>query len=125
METAAEPKPKTQGAFIDSLQRNNKKIRDDRAEQIGSKAQLAYKRRIEDIQTQMKEIGWGRDGLIDLSPTSADSLILATDFKSNEFVTKDLEIGLQLRDLEIQEQIAISRYEHLFGDTSFSEAKKA
>lgn len=118
-------KPKVQGAFVDSLQRNNKKIREDRARQIGDKAKLAYKRQIEDIQSRINEINWDREAMIDLSPTTAESLVVASDFKSADFVKKDLEVGLQLRDLQIQEQILIARYEFLFGDTSFSDAKKA
>jgi len=39
-----------QGAFLSSLKRNNKQIRDDRAIAIGESAQLIYKRAVEDLE---------------------------------------------------------------------------
>jgi len=41
---------KYQGAFIESLKRNNKQIRDDRAASIVDIAQLKYKRKVEDLE---------------------------------------------------------------------------
>lgn len=40
--------PAINGAFIQSLKRNNKQIRDDRAAAIGEDTQLIYKRRIKE-----------------------------------------------------------------------------
>ena len=68
------------GAFAESLQRNNKKIREDRAIAITEDAQLIYKREVEDMEIQIKQIKRERDQMLDLSPTNADSLVLATDF---------------------------------------------
>jgi len=39
-----------EGAFLSSLKRNNKQIRDDRAAAIGESAQLLYKRAVEDLE---------------------------------------------------------------------------
>lgn len=103
------------GAFMTSLIRNNKKIREDRAISIAEDAELIYKRKVEDLETQIKRKKRDRDNMLDLSPTNADSLVLASDFNADTFVKKDLELGIEIRNLEIALDIAKSRYEHLFG----------
>lgn len=102
------------GAFVDSLKRNNRKIREDRAIAIAEDAQLIYKRKVEDLQIQIRSTKREREAMLDLSPTTADSLVLASDFDSTAFVTKDLELGLKLRQLEITLEIASDRYKSLF-----------
>lgn len=102
------------GAFVESLKRNNQKIREDRAIAIAEDAQLLYKREIEDLEIQIKRLRRERDAMLDLSPTTADSLVLATDFNSKDFVNKDIAIGVQIRNLEIKLEIAKERYNFLF-----------
>jgi hypothetical protein len=103
------------GAFVDSLKRNNAKIREDRAISIAEDAQIIYKREVEDLEIQIKRLRRERDSMLDLSPTTADSLVLATDFNSKDFVNKDISIGVQIRNLEIKLEIARERYNYLFG----------
>lgn len=103
------------GAFMESLVRNNKKIRDDRAIAIGEAAQMIYKREVEDTELKIKQLKRERDAMLDLSPTTADSLVLASDFDAKKFVEKDIQIGVQIRNLEIVLEIAKTRYAHLFG----------
>ena len=102
------------GAFVESLKRNNKKIREDRAVAIAEDAQIIYKREVEDLEIQIKQIKREREAMLDLSPTNADSLVLATDFNSKAFVNKDLELGVKIRNLEIRLEIARARYSELF-----------
>ena len=104
------------GAFIESLKRNNKQIRDDRATSIAEDAQILYKREVEDLELEIKKLRRERENMLDLSPTDAQSLVLASDFKSKEFVAKDIEIGIKIRNLEIKIEIARDRYKHLFGN---------
>ncbi len=103
-----------EGAFLLSLKRNNDKIREDRALVIAEDAQLIFKREIEDMAIQLKRLQRERDGLLDLSPTTADSLVLANDFDAKTFVEKDLQLGIQMRNLEIRLEIAKQRYAFLF-----------
>lgn len=103
-----------EGAFLLSLKRNNEKIREDRALAIAEDAQLIFKREIEDMAIQLKRLQRERDGLLDLSPTTADSLVLANDFDAKTFVEKDLQLGIQMRNLEIRLEIAKQRYAFLF-----------
>lgn len=111
----AEPVPPLPAAFLQSLTRNNDRIRADRAQAIAEDAELMYKREIEDLDVQSKRLKRERDSLLDLSPTNADSLVLATDFDAKSFVQKDIQIGIQLRNLEIKLEIAKKRYAYLFG----------
>lgn len=105
------------GIFQESLQRNNSKIRKDRASAIAEDAEVIYKRKVEDFSLQIKKLKRERSNLLDLSPTHADSLILATDFDSESFSNKDIEMGVQIRNLEIKLEIALNRYQELFGKT--------
>jgi len=102
------------GAFVESLKRNNKKIREDRAIAISEDAQMLYKRIVEDLELEIKRVRRERESMLDLSPTTADSLVLASDFDSKLFVEKDLEMGVKIRNLEIKLEIARNRYAHLF-----------
>jgi len=108
--TSEQPK----GAFIASLVRNNKKIREDRATAIQEAAQLLYKREVEDTDLKIKQLRREREALLDLSPTDANSLVLASDFKEKAFVEKDIDLGLKIRELEIVLEVAKTRYHYLF-----------
>ena len=106
---------KKQGAFITSLKRNNKQIRDDRATAIADDAELMYKRKVEDIEVIIRKMKQDRENMLDLSPENAMSLKLASDFNAEEFIAKDLELGVKIRNEEIKLEIATKRYEILFG----------
>lgn len=115
----------TQGAFIASLKRNNKQIRDDRATAIAEDTQLIFKREIEDLQINIKRMKRERDNMLDLSPTNAQSLVLASDFDSKTYVEKDLELGIKIRNAEIKMEIAQERYALLFGSGTVNETVTA
>jgi len=103
------------GAFAESLKRNNKQIRDDRATAIVEDTELVYKRLIEDVDIKLKKLKREQENTIDLSPTNADSLILASDFDSDAYAKKDVDLGVKIRNLEITKDIATKRFEALFG----------
>lgn len=103
-----------QGAFYDSLIRNNKQIKSDRAEAILEDAELYYSRKIQDLQTVKKKLVRDRKSLLDLSPTNAQSLVLASDFDAQAFITRDLEIGLKIREIDIQLEILEAQYSYYF-----------
>lgn len=113
-EVTKSPLEEMKGAFVGSLVRNNKKIREDRAIAISEQAQMIYKREVEDIEMKIKQTKRERDNMLDLSPTDAQSLVLATDFDAKAFVSKDIELGIALRNLEIKLEIARTRYKSLF-----------
>lgn len=105
------------GAFIESLKRNNRQIRNDRANAISEDTQLLYKRQIEDLGVSLKRMRREQENMLDLSPTDARSLVLASDFDSAEYVAKDVALGVKIRNEGIKLEIAQKRYEYLFGGT--------
>ncbi|WP_080777343.1 hypothetical protein [Chryseobacterium phocaeense] len=102
--------------FIGLLQRNNDQIREDRAQIIGADSELIYRRRVEDIELKIKRLEREREGLIDISPLDRNSLTFE-DFQPEAFVQKDIELSLTIRNLNIQLEIAVKRFEYLFGKT--------
>ncbi len=103
------------GAFISSLKRNNKQIRDDRAVAIAEDTELLYKRRIEDLVVTIKKMEREQENMLDLSPTNSLSLVLASDFNAGEYVEKDVDLGVKIRNERIKLEIAQKRYHYLFG----------
>ncbi|RLD61362.1 MAG: hypothetical protein DRI95_14290 [Bacteroidetes bacterium] len=104
-----------EGAFYSSLKRNNKQIRDDRATAIAEDTQLIYKRQMEDLELSIKKMKREQENMLDLSPDHAMSLVLASDFDSPQYVDKDIELGVKIRNAEIKLDIATKRYSYLFG----------
>lgn len=104
------------GAFLSALKRNNKQIREDRAQAIGDTAQLVFKRKVEDLEISIKQMKRDQENMLDLSPTNTQSLVLASDFDATKYAEKDIELGLKIRNAEITLEIAKKRYEYLFGD---------
>jgi len=104
------------GAFRQSLLRNNAQIRADRAESLAGDAMTMYRRRIEDLELELRRLRRDQEDLIDLSPTDADSLVLAADFDADAYASKDLALSVQIRNTEIKHELATARYRYLFGD---------
>jgi len=100
---------------MEALTRNNKKIRADRALAISEDTQLLFKRKVEDLRVGITRMKRERENMLDLSPENAMSLVLASDFDSQDFVDKDVELGVRIRNEEIKLEIAEKRYNLLFG----------
>ncbi|MCI5118975.1 MAG: hypothetical protein D3913_13735, partial [Candidatus Electrothrix sp. LOE1_4_5] len=84
------------GAFINSLKRNNREIRDDRATAIAEDTELVYKRKIEDLEISIKKMQRKQEYMLDLSPASTQSLILASDLNCEEYVAQDIDLGIKM-----------------------------
>lgn len=103
-----------QGAFIDSLKRNNRQIRSDRATAIAEDAQVMYRRKVEDLELSINRMRRDRENMLDMSPDNTLSLKLASDFNAAEYVQKDIDLGVKIRNAEIQLDIAQKQYKYLF-----------
>lgn len=103
------------GAFVESLKRNNKQIRNDRAQAISEDTEVLYKRSVEDLELSIKKMKREQENMLDLSPTNAQSLVLASDFDSADYVQKDIDLGVKIRNAEIKLGIAKKRNNYLFG----------
>ena len=103
------------GAFFDSLVRTNKAIKGGRAIAIAEDARLIYKRHVEDLETALRRKELDLDNMLDLSPESAFSMKLASDFKAPEWVAKRHQLGVDIRNLKIEVDIARKDFDELFG----------
>ena len=103
------------GAFVASLKRTNKQIKDDRAEAICEAAQITMRRAVEDLELTLKRLRRDRENMLDMSPENTHSLILGKDFDAQKFVETEATIGLDIRNTEIKLEILSKRYTYLFG----------
>lgn len=103
------------GAFYGSLTRNNKQIRADRATSISEDTMLMFKRKVEDLEVKLRRLKMDRENLLDMSPDNTTSLKMPSEFSSEEFIDKDLKLGLAIRETEILLDIATTRFKYLFG----------
>lgn len=104
------------GLFMQSLTRNNKKIKSDRAKAIEEDSSLIFKRKIEDMKMEQRKLIRARDGMLDLSPTDTNSLILAREFNAEEFVKQEIEFLVKERQLSLTIELCEKRYAELFGE---------
>jgi len=103
------------GAFVDSLKRNSKQIRGDRAIAIAEDAQIVYKRVVEDLQRDLRQMKRDQESMLDMAPDNALSIKVASDFKGVDYVRDDMELGIKIDNTERKLRIALDRYVHLFG----------
>ena len=108
---------KANGTFKTDLQRNFKQLKDSRAESVAEDVEIIYKRKIEDLCHEIRNIERDRENImLDLSPTNVTSaLAVPSDFDAAKFLEKDNQLGIRKREAEIKLDIVARRYEELFG----------
>ena len=102
------------GKFIDSLRLSSKGIRDSRAAALYEAAEIAYRRRLEDLELALSSLRREREDLVDLHGDSALSLRPGKDFDAHAFAGKDLDLGYSIREKEVQLEVARRQYAELF-----------
>jgi hypothetical protein len=103
------------GAFSESLRRNNSQIRKDRADAISEDTEIIYKRKIEDLVLKIKKMNREQENMLDLSPSDKNTIISVGDFDTEMYVNSDITLGVNIRNEEIRLNIAVKRFEYLFG----------
>lgn len=108
---------KANGTFKIDLQRNFKQIKESRAESVSEDVEIIYKRKIEDLCHEIRNIERDRENImLDLSPSNVTSaLVVPSDFNAEKFLEKDIQLGIRKREAEIKLDIVARRYEELFG----------
>ncbi len=103
------------GALYQSLARNSKEILKDRAETISEDLEMTFKRGVEDIAAKLKRLNRERANMYDFSPSNTQSLVLAKELDSRDILNRDNKLSIEIRQVEIELEIAQKRYEYLFG----------
>jgi hypothetical protein len=67
------------------------------------------------MERAIKKMGRERANMLDLNPTDANSLVVASDFDAAKFVEKDLDLGVKIRNVKIRLEIAKESFANLFG----------
>ncbi len=104
-----------QGALYQSLARNNKEILKDRAETIAEDLETTFSRNAQDLSKKLKRLIRERNNMYDFSPTNTQSLMLGKEVQGDDILVKDMTLSIEIRKIEIELEIAINRYEFLFG----------
>lgn len=104
-----------QGALLTSLLRNPSAVKKERAEMINRAGAKFYKRKIEDLQSELEELIAGRDAQLDMSPSDINKIVTAAEFQSKEFCEKDMDFTMRIREVRVQLEEFLPRYETLFG----------
>jgi hypothetical protein len=104
------------GSLVISLTRGSKKIKADRAVAIAEGAKIKSKRTVEDLQMDIKDLKRSRENMLDMSPNDSTSLVIAKEFNPDKFILEYNDLGLQVRNKEIQLEIALASHLELFGE---------
>jgi hypothetical protein len=106
----------SEGGFLQqSLQRSNKQIRQERGDAIAEDLEIVYKRKVEDLEVEVKRSLRRQENAFDFSPTNSQSLVMAKELESVDILAQDLALSLEVRNLQIQLHLARVRYNILFG----------
>lgn len=120
--TPGVPSPETMlkaetGHLAESLLRNNRQIKADRAMTIISDLKKQYKRKIEDLVTELERFHMSREAIIDaLSPNTATTNVIGVGFDSGEFVEGDEAFLKNVWERETRIKGMVMRYRYLFGN---------
>lgn len=114
------------GTFLADLTRNFKDLKASYAESCNEDLETAYRRKIEDLCRSIRGCEREReDQILKLSPVHAGVAKLES-INATQFCEDDIKIGIAKRNLIIQLEIAVERYEIMFGPLeSDSIVKKA
>jgi hypothetical protein len=102
------------GKFGTLLKRSNKQLREDRGRKIVSTTEKLYRRKVEDLQDELETLQIDRDNLLDINPSNTQSIINPSDFQSQQFVERDMKLGLAIRETSIKLEVAREAYTALF-----------
>ena len=111
------PDKNVEGSLYQSLARTNSQIRQERGTALAEQLETTYRRNIEDLRYDLKDLARKRSNMYDFSPTNSQSLVMAKDIEARSILKQDSEISLEIRNLEIKLEIAEKRYLDLFAKT--------
>ena len=103
------------GSLYASLNRTNKQIREERGDALGEQIETAFRRGIEDLRYDLKDLIRKRTNMYDFSPTNSQSLVMAKEVEARSILIADKELSVKIRNLQIELEIMEGRYTELTG----------
>lgn len=100
--------------FGQSLKRNNTQIKKDRADELTRSTFIKYKRAVEDLDEEIYRLITDRNNMLDLSPSSIQSLMPAKDFDAGRYLLEDIKLSKEIREKTIIANITRQRCNYLF-----------
>lgn len=113
-------KPSTEeriSSFAQTLTRNTAQIKADRGQEIAELTEVEAKRRIEDLERELKSLERRKKSSLDLSPDNTYSIMKVKDFEPTDFINKYNELGLDIRETKVRLNNSKQTYNELFGIT--------
>lgn len=102
-------------AFADTLSRSTTQIKSDRATEIAELAEIEAKRKVEDLERELKQLERRKKSSLDLSPDNTYSIMKVKDFEPLDFITAYNKLGLDIREAKVKLNNAKQTYNELFG----------
>jgi hypothetical protein len=81
----------------------------------GKEPQSIYKREIHNLARLIQYLKKQKEDLARMTPTEAETSEITDAIDSGAYVSKEIEIGVKIRDLEKKLELAKKRYQFLFG----------
>lgn len=103
------------GLFDQSLKRNFKQIREDRADLMKKSTRALYKREIDDLYTELDTLEVDRNNLLDFAGDSTTHVLNPSDFDAKNFISRDKSLTMKAREISIQIEEYTKRFNSLFG----------
>jgi hypothetical protein len=105
-----------QGSNIAFTMGNEKPTASKRATVAAKDAESLYKREMQNLERLIRLLKKEQDNMANLSPTDKRASEITDAIDSGTYVSKEIEIGVKIRDLEKKLETAKKRFQFLFGD---------
>jgi hypothetical protein len=94
----------------------DKNDRSDRAPATFKQAKLVYKREIKNLELSIRQLKREQEKIADHPLTDDQASEIASAIDSGAYVSKEVQLGVKIRDLETILKLAKKRFQFLFGD---------
>lgn len=104
------------GAFYETLKQNSKQIKEAKASALAEDLEFCSKNEIVNLKNQLRLLYNQRSEMLDtFLPSSTTSLKVGEGFNGTDFIKKYNSIGINIRNISIQLQVALDSYKYLIG----------
>lgn len=107
---------KNHDSFSSSKKRGNSKIRSDRISSRHDSSKLIYMREIKALEVLVKKLKRELEGVLSSSPAEGQDEAPAINFNSNAYVSKEIELGVKIKNSELKLENAKKRFHFLYND---------